>query len=102
MKPQTERGNNSIFGSSWREFYFFKATRFLTKHALIFSLKYLSLYFVGPKKKMQNSRRISCNISLQRIKKNSPTSFCRYAGRTENAKEGSRKEGGPAGRGKTS
>ena len=38
--------------------------------------------FCGSEKILQNSREISCKISLPEIKKKSPTSFCRSAGRS--------------------
>ena len=38
--------------------------------------------FSGSEKIPQNSRQTSRQISLPKIKKNSPTSFCRSAGRT--------------------
>ena len=38
--------------------------------------------FCGSEKILQNSRQISHQISLRKIIKNSPTSFCRSAGRT--------------------
>ena len=51
--------------------FFFRGTNFLTKYALKFSPKFLSLCLVGP----QNSCQISCKISLPpKNKTNSPTS----------------------------
>ena len=41
--------------------------------------KFLNLFFVGPKNPA-NSRGISRQISLRKIKKNVPTSFCSSAG----------------------
>ena len=57
--------------------YFFRGTTFLTKTAPDFSPKFLSLYSVGQKK----SRLISRQISVPKIKKKSPKSFCRIARR---------------------
>ena len=37
--------------------------------------------FCGSEEVPQNSRQISCKSSLQNLKRNSPTSFCRRAGR---------------------
>ena len=39
-------------------------------------------FILRARKNPQNSRQTSCQISLPKIKKNSPTSFCRSAGRT--------------------
>ena len=64
---------------------FFRATNFRTKNAPKFSPKFLSLCSVGQKKSTENSLQIShknFQISLRKIKKKSPTSFCRSAGRT--------------------
>ena len=63
---------------------FFRATNFLTKNAPKISPKFLSLCSVGQKKSPENSLQIShkiFQISLRKIQKNSPTSFCRSAGR---------------------
>ena len=85
---------------------------FLTKNAPKFSPKFLSLCSVGQTKSRENSLQIShqnFQISLRKIKKNSPTSFCRSAGRTSRVQLSSEKsqhlsrvggkEGGPQKRG---
>ena len=59
---------------------FFRGTNFLTENAPKFSPKFLKPLFVG-QKNPQNSRQISCKNSLPKIKRKSPTSFCRSAGR---------------------
>ena len=65
---------------------FFELRIFLRKIPRNFPPKFLSLYSVGQKKIPQNSRQNShqiSQISLRKIqKKESPTSFCRSAGRT--------------------
>ena len=67
---------------------FFQGTNFLMKNAPKLSPKFLSLDFVAPKRIPQNSHQISCQISLPKIKKkNSPTSFCRSAGRIKYKKK---------------
>ena len=53
----------------WHEIFFLRGTNFLTKNAPKFPPKFLSLCFVGPKKIPQNSRQISHQISLPKIKK---------------------------------
>ena len=61
---------------------FFRATNLLTKNAPKFSPKILSLCSVGQEKIPENSLQIShqfFQISLRKIKKSSPTSFCRSA-----------------------
>ena len=63
---------------------FFRATNFRTKNAPKFSPNFSSLCSVGQKKSPENSLQIShkiFQISLRKIKKKSPTSFCRSAGR---------------------
>ena len=67
---------------------FLRATNFLTKNAPKFSPKFLSLYSVGQKKSHKSPPQISHQIpqiSLRKIKKKSPTSFCRSAGRRKTA-----------------
>ena len=59
---------------------FFRATNFLTKNAPKFSPKFLSLY-LWVRKNPQNPRQNFRQISLPKIKKKSPTSFCRIARR---------------------
>ena len=54
---------------------------FLTKNAPKISPKILSLYFVGPKKSHKIPAKVPQNV-LVKMQKNSPTSFCRRAGRT--------------------
>ena len=61
---------------------FFEARFFSRKiSSEIFPEMFEPLFFVG-QKIPQNSRQISGKISLPEIKKKSPTSFCRGAGRT--------------------
>ena len=50
--------------------------------------------FCGSKKIPRNSRQISHEISVPKIKKNSPMSFCRGAGRTHSRQFGAPKGGG--------
>ena len=59
--------------------YLFEAQIFSRKMLRNFPRTFLSL-FLCPENP-RNSRQISNEISLQKIKKNSPTSFCRRAGR---------------------
>ena len=65
---------------------FFRATKFLTKNALKFSPIFFEPLFCGSKKLPQNSRQISCPITLPKMKRKSPTSFCRTAGRNFQAR----------------
>ena len=60
---------------------FFGTTNFLTKNAPKFAPKCLSLYFVGPKNPTKFPPNFPRNF-LRKIKKKSPTSFCRGAVRT--------------------
>ena len=66
---------------------FVRGTNYLTKNAPKFSPKVLSLYFVGQKNSPQNSFQISRKISLPKMKKKSPTSFCRGTGRRNCARK---------------
>ena len=73
---------------SWHE-RFFSGHEFSHEKCSEIFPKLLSLTFVGPKKSRkipakfpQNSRQISRQISLPKIKNKSPTSFCRSARRT--------------------
>ena len=65
---------------SWHEILFSKS-EFAHENCSEILPDFLEPLFCGPKQIPQNSRQMSHKIPLQKIKKHSPTSFCRHAGK---------------------